>query len=673
MVKFPPLKIVVLLFFSVFFCLANAQDKPKKKKKFLSAAQDKITFEKAEQLFEEKNYKLALVEYNKLELKYPDEPILIFRLGVCNFYIPNAMEKSETYFLRLDAKKFSKTDLEYYLGRLNHYNYKFEEAKINFQSFLKLKDITKEMMEDAERYITYCDNGIELMKSKTDAQITNVKSPINSDDAEYVPVISSDENTMFFTYRGKKSTGGLQLAPGKPDEEGDYYEDIFQSSRDSSGSWQQPTPMASYINTVEHDACIALSGDGQKLFIFQNPPEDPGQIMMSVLDSNTWSVPKLIEGINSSAWEGSCSMSADERTIYFSSERVGGFGGKDIYSATLMPDGTWGNTLNLGINVNTEKDEDAPFIHPSGAFLIFSSNGHNSMGGYDIFRSDLMADTVWSDPINLGPPVNTSGDDIYYVLSADGKTGYYSSGKAGGYGQQDIYMVKPAIYGKKFTLVMVRGQVNLDDKPVKSEITVINPVTGKTLAVYYSNSSTGKYLINLPGGKEYKLVYKLQTYDPLTRMLNTLEVDSFIEANVDIQFYSKDYVTNLKSKSDSVKTNTTNTDAPPINTESLTITDLLKQFGDKKMDGLEFTVQIGAYNLPQNFNYSKILKLGKVNKQKLDDNITRFTMGKFFTLNESYNYKNKVVAAGVSDAFVTAIYKGKRYLLRDLVSSGILK
>lgn len=646
--------------------------KHKKKKKFLSVAADKTTFEKAELLFEEENYASALPLYQKLELKYPEEPILMFRLGVCYLFQPTGARRAQDYLMKPDQAKFKKTDLAYYLGRAYHLNYKFDDALVQLNQYVLRKDIKPKMKEEALRYIEFCNNGKELLQHPLGVKISNVGAPVNTENSEYVPVISSDESVLIYTYRGERSMGGKQLLPGQPDPEGDYYEDIFMTIKDSTGKWQEPSSIGSNINTDGHDACVALSNDGQKLFIFKNLASDVGSIFMSKLDGDKWTDPEELQGqIKSNSWEGSISLSYDEQTVYFSSERPGGYGGKDIYSATLQPDGTWGNVKNLGAGINTKFDDDAPFIHPSGQFLIFSSKGHNSMGGYDLFRTDVIGDTTWSAPENLGYPINTTGDDIYYVLSADGKRGYYSSGSIGGLGQQDIYLVTPAMMGKKIALVLAKGMVTLDDKPVKVEIMVMNVLTGKTVAVYNSNSKTGKYLINFPAGNEYKLVFRLEQYDPLTRSLNTLAVDSFYEANIDVQFYSPQYLAMLKARKDSLdKTLVTNVPKDTSGSgKPLSLKEMMDKYGDYSMDGLEFTVQIGAYNLPENFPYGKTLKLGKVNKQKLDDGVTRFTMGKKNTLNKAYAFKNQVVDAGVNDAFVTAVYKGKRYLLKDLAEN----
>jgi hypothetical protein len=314
-------------------------EKPKKKKKFLKDPKDKTTFEEAEILFEEENFGVALPLYKKLEEKYPDEPILMFRLGVCYLFQPASSGIALEYLLKPDQEKFKKTDLAFYLGRAYHMNYKFDEGLAQLNQFILRKDVKPKLKEEARRYIQYCNNGKELMNNPVKVRISNIGPPVNTRNSEYVPVISSDESMLIYTYRGERSRGGRQVLPDDPDPNGDYFEDIFITEKDSAGKWKEPQSIGDNINTNGHDACIALSNDGQKLFVFKNLPSDVGAIFISRLEGTTWTEPKPLKGgVNSDYWEGSISLSWDERTIYFSSERPGGFGGKDIYSATLQPD-----------------------------------------------------------------------------------------------------------------------------------------------------------------------------------------------------------------------------------------------------------------------------------------------------------------------------------------------
>ena len=533
----------VILF--LFFCATSfSQTTSLINQKLLASPEDKSIFEKAEALMQDEDLLDALPLYQNLLEKYTDDGYLAYRLGICYLSRSDVPEKSLEYLKRASDMNLAIPDLDYYYANALHLNYLFNDAMARYQKYLDSKPGNKEADKTKLR-MEYCRIAKEQIALPADADIKNVGKEINSIWSEYVPVIASDDALMIFTYRGPRSMGGLQsVYPDEkvlPDSLRQYYEDIFYSFR-IGRHWLTPDPIGDNINTKNHDAAIALSSDGQKLFIFKSTPKDHGDIYMSRLEGNLWtSAVPLDKNINSNAWEGSCSVSADERTLYFSSERAGGFGGKDIWMSELMPDGTWGKAENLGPVINTQYDEDAPFIHPDGKMLHYSSNGTKSMGGYDVFRTYLQADGSWSRPQNIGYPVNTVVDDIYYVVSADGSKGYYSSARAGGYGMQDIYEVKPGVAGKRNALVSLKGIITLDDLPVKADIRVVNADADKEQGHYVSNSATGKYLVNLPTGCNYKIYYSaVGANDDQIKSFNTVNVDYYLEATIDVAFYTSD-------------------------------------------------------------------------------------------------------------------------------------
>jgi WD40-like Beta Propeller Repeat len=412
---------------------------------------------------------------------------------------------------------------------------------------------------------------------------------------------------------------------------------------------------------------VHISHDGQKLFIYRNVGVGSGDIFMSKLDGANWSVPEKIKGINSNFWEGSVCLFPDEKTICFSSERQGGVGGRDLYYAKLQPDGTWGDVKNFGPEINTKFDEDAPFIHSDGKTLFFSSNGHNTIGGYDIFRSELKNGS-WTTPYNVGKPVNTPQDDKFYIVSSDGQRGYYSSEKKDGFGQQDIYTVEPGMFGKPTALVLVTGKVTFDNAFVKADITVRSKINRKDYSgTFNSNSVNGAYLVNLPSGNEYEIIYKYQGVT-LTKDISTAKIDSFARIEIDAELFSDEY-----QKLNFAKVDSSAFKAENISDLSLTNEQFLAKYGDKVIDSLSYTVQIGAYKIYENFNYSKLIGLPKALRKTFSDNITRFTIGSFKTLNETNVILEKARKNGMKDAFILAVYKGERYYFKELLNQGILK
>jgi hypothetical protein len=651
-------------------------------------------------LFDEAKYAAALPIYENLYNSHPKEEYLKYCYGKCALYRSDEHDMALTLLSEVFEKNKKVEGIEYDLARANHYNYKFDEALVLLEKILARKKIIPQEKKDALQLKQYCINAKLFYSNPTDAKITNAGDILNTVNDEYVPVISADESTMIFTYRGTQSMGGLQNDFLLPDMYGKYFEDIFISHKENE-QWTNPVPIVT-INTTSHDAAIALSVDGLYLFVYRDNGDDHGDIYLSNSLNGEWTIPQKLKGeVNSYSWEGSCSLTADGKQLYFSSERGGGFGGKDIYKATLLPDSTWGNVVNLGDSINTAFDDDAPFIHPDGVTLFYSSKGKNSMGGYDIFQSRLnWKDSTFSNPINLGYPINTPDDDIYYVLSAKGDVGYYASGKKGGQGLKDIYTVYPGYVGKRPSVYFVKGKITEEGNPIASSIMV--EITGKDNKKYrdfVSNSSTGKYLVTLPAGGEFKLTYKYKSYPDKTLAINTTTLEGFDEKIFDVNFSSladttKAIVINIPKKDTvisvarvpepvipiekpvkPIKEPIVKTPAvklkPNTNLQQKTI-DYGVKYGDISAPGLIFKVQIAAYKYPKNYAYEHLKALGNIENLLLKDGVTRITIGgDFSTLNKALEHSVKVVKAGQKDAFVTMLYNGERIYLEDLEKMGI--
>jgi outer membrane protein OmpA-like peptidoglycan-associated protein len=381
--------------------------------------------------------------------------------------------------------------------------------------------VTLQHLKNAEKY----------MEKPLKVEITNLGGVLNSLNPDYAPVISADESVLLFTSRRPGSTGGRLAGDGLP------YEDIYVSEKQADGKWSPPRNIGPPLNTAVHDACIALSADGQTLFLFNS--DNGGDIFMSRLRGTRWLAPKNMGSpINSKYWEPSVCLSADERTLFFVSDRPGGLGGRDIYMCRRLPNGKWSAPINLGPPVNTPYDEDGPFFHPDGKTLFYSSNGPNSMGGFDIFRTELRPDSTWAPPANLGYPINTPGDEIYFVLSASGLHGYYASERDDSYGEKDIYLIdfstlreekpvasqkpaddlqissEPAPVTFRPNLTLVTGIIYdaETNQPLEATITLIDNEKGDTIAVLTSNAASGKYLISLPAGRNYGIAVTAPGY-----------------------------------------------------------------------------------------------------------------------------------------------------------------
>ncbi|MHB8259302.1 MAG: hypothetical protein ACYDCN_03255 [Bacteroidia bacterium] len=619
------------------------------------------SMEKAQSYYNDKLFDLAVPIFINLNNQHPNETYLQYITAV------SALERNDLHALSLDllrqiyAKNIPIEDLEYNLARALHLNLKFDEALAMLEGIKsKGENLSQKQKDDIELLTVYCNNAKTLIANPLPAKIENLGRPPNTEASEYVPVLSADEQTMIYTYAGDSSIGGKQNMEGEFSSYGRYFEDVYITHK-KDGVWQYGKNIGNTINTIQNDAAVSLSPDGHTLFTFRDDGKHQGDLYVSYLEGNDWSFPATLLGdVNKpDSWEGSCSISLDGKTLYFASDRKGGYGGRDLYKATKMDDGTWGNVKNMGDNINTKYDEDAPFIHPSGSLFIFSSNGEKSMGNYDIFKTRYQpSDSSWSMPENLGYPINSPDRDSYYVLSVSGEHGYYSSGKEGGQGLQDIYMITPEINDIKPDLMVVKGMITQNKIPVVADISATKAGETDPFSLTKSNE-TGKYLMSLSDGFDYTISFMLKNYPYKTLDVDGRNLHGYNERDIDIDFANKDSNKVTKQNVDTL---------PAISTQSVSTVN-----PEEKTEGLYFRVQIAAYKYPQNYNGTFLKDLGQIEKLELADGIYRITIGgNFYDLALAEKHLEKVRNAGQIDSFITAVYKGKRVFLDDLYKMGLL-
>jgi len=415
----------------------------------LSAQSVKRLVSDAEKYTSNKEFTLALPLYLKALETEADNAEALFGAGV-SYLNGRHREKALPILQKLyKTRPLYNEKLKGYLAEAYQINNLFKEADKLFKEMEK--DLQKQLeatgrdkdkrtaleasIKHCQKLIKECEYGEGYVNAPVNAQIENVGNIVNSHFPDYAPVISSDESIMVFTSRRDDTTGDC-----KDPQDGLPCEDMYISFR-KDGKWTTPKNIGAPVNSKRHDACIALSPDGKELFIYRDDARGTGDIYYSKSkDGVTWSSVKEFEAVNSKEHETSISITADHNTVYFSSNREGGLGGLDIWKCQKDPKGEWGKPENMGAGINTAYNDDAPFITPDGNTLYFSSMGHTTMGGYDIFKTELKS-SKWTKPENLGFPINTADDDIYFVVSANGRHGYYASPKEGGSGEKDIYVI----------------------------------------------------------------------------------------------------------------------------------------------------------------------------------------------------------------------------------------
>jgi hypothetical protein len=629
---------------------------------------ERDSFENAFMLYEDNLHKLAFPVYEAVLKNHPNEDFIRYMYG------KTGLSRSDKHAEALEELKYSYdrnkkiVNIQYDLAKAYYYNYKFEEATELVNQFLAGKKLRPDEKEMGELLKVQIQNAAAMHAKRQNLKITNIGSPVNTEDEEYVPVINADESMMVFTYSGPKSKGGRVNAFGETSTIGVYPEDIYLTFM-ANDTFSVPKPLDN-INSITNDASISLSPDGQILYLYRESSDDKGDIYESKLNGNEFGEPVKVKGlVNSSSWDGHCTVTEDGKTMYFSSERPGGFGGKDIYKATLLADSTWGNIVNLGDSINSKYDEDSPFIHPDGLTLFFSSNGLKSTGGYDIFMSVMEPDSTFKTVENMGYPINSPIDDIYFVVAANGKRGYYSSAKAGGKGLKDILMVETNFPSHKLKAYLVKGKTYYDTIPVEASFVIEN--LSKENMVFKnskSNNLSGKYMSTMPAGSIYKISFTYSTLPVQSFTLDASQITEYTEKIIDVNFFvPKD--TSL-AKKDSLSDDNFKTKDKKLNE----IRTYSRKYGDITAEGLEFKVQVAAYKYPKNYTYTHLDGLGKIDKTFKNGKVTVITVGPSFkSLGEAWELNKKAVNAGQKDAFVTAFYKGKRVYLADLVKMGIFK
>ncbi|MBL7884402.1 MAG: PD40 domain-containing protein, partial [Bacteroidia bacterium] len=478
----------------------------------------KRIFEEAENYFVNENYNAALPLYIKLDsIDKGANANTKFKIGYCYLYAPTYKTKSIPYFEEA-VKKISNSyemgnmkeksapySTYYYLAKAYHLNYEFDKAITMYEKYkseIVLTEKTKAEIDEITHDIESCRNGIELIKSPIKVIVTNLGEGVNTKYADYSPVVSLDEETLIFTTRRKGGTSDRMEINGQ------YFEDIFVSEY-KDDKWQAAKSIGPNINSQGHEATVNLSADGLKLLLYKDDGGN-GNLYLSEYKGNAWGeIQHIGAPVNSSSWESHACFSSDNRKLFFTSNRPGGYGGRDIYKCLRLPNGQWGPSENLGPIINTPYDEDGIFIHPDGYQIFFSSKGHKSMGGFDIFTSYMDEENgYWTTPVNYGYPVNTPDDDVFMVMTADGKRGFFSSDKEGGFGEKDIYMITFPEFEPRDITILVGKFINHTKEDISNnQIYIINTKTNDTLQTLEANGTTGKFGTNLPVGNTYKTVY----------------------------------------------------------------------------------------------------------------------------------------------------------------------
>lgn len=478
-----------------------------------SGRQEMFLEAEAYHLFEEYNEALPL--YLELLKSQPGNSYLNYMAGICYLNIPGEKEKAIEYLEKaienIDHRNRRPTyrtvnapqDALFYLGNAYHINYQFGKALETYQKFREILNPSVYNYEIVDEHIQSTRNALESTLNPVFFLEENLGERINTRYSETNPVVSGNEKVLVFSRR----------LP--------FYDGVFFSEKTEEGEWSWPVEITPQIGSDGDCYPVSLSYDGTELYLYKSD-DLIGNIYVSRFADGMWTrIRKLNDNINTRYWESHASISKDGNTLYFTSNRPGGYGGLDIYYSRRDSRGEWGPAVNLGPKINTPYNEDTPFITEDGNTLYFSSYGHYNIGGYDIFYSTLLDDGSWSVPLNAGYGINTPDDDHFFHPAANGIYAYVSrfDDEEGSSASIYRYEIFSGTHPRKFLLSgIMNRQGGLAAGPT-ARIIVVDPSTGDTLQSARPDRLTGEYELKVEAGS-WEVVFTEEGYEDITRLID---------------------------------------------------------------------------------------------------------------------------------------------------------
>lgn len=570
-----------------------------------NASESQLVVESSRMLQEDYYYFSEIVVDKLLTLK-PESSNYNYRKGFIMLNSRNDFEGALKH-LEIGARKISNnfdmysakeagapSDVYYHLGRCYHLNNEIEKAEEYYNLFIQSSRKKSELIDKANLGLLQCEVARKLLNTPKSAKVRNLESPVNTNFPEYSPVVSLDGKSLYFSSRRPWEDNATEIY--RDPKLYQYPEDIYVSVFESNNRWGEPKRLDFCVENV-NEATIAVSVDERRIYTYQDI-SGGGDIFYSDFVNNKFQILEQLDvkGVNTDYWETHCTVTPDGKNIYFVSERPGGYGGRDIYRVVKMSDGRWSEPQNLGPTINTPYDEDSPFIAIDNKTMYFASNGQNSMGGFDIFVAVRDDNNEWSTPINLGYPINSTGDDLFFTTTVNGMRGYLSSFRKEGKGEKDIYEIETDFLGVTNAVVLA-GNIHALGNTVLSEdahvILKCSNCTEKETKISLRQRD-GAFMQGLEKCRDYEIVFMKNNTDVIsTEKFNTschkgyeeIYKDAYI-ADYDLSGVVSDKDSNepIKDVKVEIRDKKTNTivEVVTTNEEGLFVSSLLenKKYGD---------------------------------------------------------------------------------------------
>ncbi len=459
---------------------------------------------KAQHCINDHDFEKALALLNQAEQKDPTYPdTYILKGDLFNFTLKSD-SAAKCYNKAIELLGDPDPMLYYIAANENAKCAQYETALHNYELFLKKGIQYTDVLSDAQKGVANCRFGIEAMKHPVKFQLQNLGKNVNSAWDESLATITADDEMLIFTVNRPKDEHTVCAFCLNE-------EDLYVSRREKDGTWGARQPIGSPIKTGYNEGAQCVSPDG-KYLLYTLCDADFGMgscdLYWSKKMGNKWSRPRNFGApVNTSAWESQPSMAPDGKTVYFVSSRPGGFGGMDLWKTSMTAEGNFSVPENLGPTINTPGDDAAPFIHSDGRTLYFASNGRVGMGGYDLYYATLQPDGSWSEPKNLGYPINTPADEINIFINAAGTVAYMASDKEGGYGGLDLYSFDLDDNLRPNPVTYLKGIVQdaSSHRPIAATIEMVDLKTGQVIYSSVSDAETGEYLACIQTGENILL------------------------------------------------------------------------------------------------------------------------------------------------------------------------
>ena len=636
----------ILCLFAIFIWLSmsvsHAQSKSELKEFFIEAESHLLygEYEKANEIFMVLNQMM------------PENANIQYKIGNCYLHIPHEKTKAIPFLQSATANaeygakttRFNENraplDAYFSLGNAFRINNNLDKAILTYAKFKELLSSGNGMVNSdfVDQEILACKNAKKLMETPLDFTKKTLGKKINIVAINHKPAVSGDGNTLVYTCEmGEENS-------------------IFMSQK-VGGKWSPPSEITSQLSNQRDISSSSLNYDGTQLFIYKLD-DFVGNIYVSNYSDGSWSkILKLNNNINTKYYESHASISKDGNMLFFVSNRDGGEGGSDIYQSELQSDKTWGPAKNIGSSINTPFNEDTPFLTNNDSVLFFSSEGHYTMGGYDIFKAKKKNDT-WQKPENLGYPVNTTDDDLFFQPLGNGTIAYYSM--LTGYKEKEIFKIN--LFPKRIELVFeIRGVISVRDSTFlfneNFPISLVDIVSNDTIDLSYPNKFSGLYNF-VTGMGDYELIYEGKGYLKQTKKLNLDEDSPEFVINIDVQLEPDN--TFVEEKPVPVTIDFSKVTVVESIDSSLLITDVeTKDVNDTDADNrdiLYFTVQLMALYNPVDISF--FVGIDDVRVLFGKDLFYRYTTGRLETIEEAEQHRANIINMGYPDQiFIKKVYR----------------